>query len=559
MKKINIFFISASFFCSSLIQAQENPTLSPYSFSHSLENNIPTILMPSHDFSLDIVEADAFQKNGNYPRFARSFDVNLDMYNSGVWSEMSNGDRVWRLDLKSRGAIAVCFFFDNFFLPEGATLHVYTPDRKQVSGSYTTADNQGNDLFSTEFMNGDEEIIEYFEPVSVKGQGKFKITSLAHQYRILPLADDCEVNVICSEGSNWADERKGVVRILVKEGSQMGYCSGALINNTALDCKRYILTAFHCGVSATTADFTSWKFYFNFEATTCTGQADTYGITNNAYTGCTKKSDSDDNGGATGSDFLLLQMTATSHPGWWTNAYWNGWSKASTAPPSGSINIHHPNGDNKKISTTTGTATATSWGGSVNNTHWRVHWGGTANGWGVTEGGSSGSPLFNTSSQIVGTLTGGGSYCNSVQAGGQNQPDAFGKLAYHWISDGTVNSHQLKPWLDPINSGVNFLNGSFNPCNGVGIVEPISGKLISVFPNPTNGLFNVSIELAQTDDIDMVVYNVVGQEVAHKKIENTSRGIYPMDLSNQVDGVYFIHLKTNNYTIVEKFIVLRSQ
>mgnify|MGYP000502627315 CR=1 FL=1 len=35
----------------------------------------------------------------------------------------------------------------------------------------------------------------------------------------------------------------------------------------------------------------------------------------------------------------------------------------------------------------------------------------TANGHAVTEGGSSGSPLFNQNKQIVGTLSGGSSSC----------------------------------------------------------------------------------------------------------------------------------------------------
>jgi len=559
MKKLNILFISTVLLCSTFIKAQENPGITPFSFSHPIESSIPTIVLPSHDFTQDIADAEVFEKQGNYPRFARSFDLDLTMLNSGNWTELANGDRIWRLNLRANGALFTCLFFDNFFLPEGYTFHVYTPDHKNVSGSYTSADNQGNELFSTEFISGSESTIEYFEPSSVKGQGKLRVSSLAHQYRLLPMANDCEVNVICSEGATWLDEKRGVVRILVKEGTSVGYCSGSLINNTALDCKRYILTAFHCGVSATTIDLTKWKFYFNFEATQCTGQLDTYGVVSNVFTGCTKKADSDDNGGDTGSDFLLLQMSATTHPTWWTNVYWNGWNNASTAPVSGSISIHHPNGDNKKISKTTGLATSSSWGGAVAGTHWRVKWGGTTNGWGVTEGGSSGGPLFNSNSQIVGTLTGGGSFCNSVQANGQNQPDAYGKLSYHWTSDGTTSLHQLKPWLDPTNSGVTFLNGDYNPCNGVGITEPVIENLLSIYPNPTNGSFNVSIELTKTNDIDIAVYNIVGQEVSHKKIENTLGGTYNMDLTNNADGVYFIHIKTNNYSVVKNVILLGSK
>jgi PKD repeat protein len=461
MKNIIALFGILTWFTISKSTAQENPNIEPYSYTHQLADAIPLIQMPYANFEQDIKEAEEFEKLGNYPRFARHFDVNATMFDAGVWTELSNGDRIWRLKLKSNNALSTALFFDNFYIPQGATLHVYTPDYKQRSGSYTYLDNQGDGLFSTSFLSGSEQIIEYFEPALVRGQGTLRISSLAHQYRSV-MAQNCEVNIICSpEGDNWQDEKRGVVRVYVVEGSQAGWCTGSLMNNTNLDCTRYILTAFHCGVNASTANFSQWKFYFNFEATTCGGGDG--GLQTNVLTGCTKKASSNDNGGATGSDFLLLQMTSTTSPTWWSNVYYNGWSKEAVAPASGSICIHHPNGDNKKISTTTGNANSTTWG-SVPNTHWQVHWGGTLNGWGVTEGGSSGSPLFNSSGLVLGTLTGGGSYCNSVQAGGQNQPDAYGKLSYHWASNGSTNATKLQPWLDPTNSGVNTLAGAYSPC-----------------------------------------------------------------------------------------------
>jgi V8-like Glu-specific endopeptidase len=557
MKKANFLFLFAALLFMSFLKAQENANIPPYSANHTLEENIPVIVMPSHDFTQDILDAELFQKNGNYPRFARTFDINLTMLDAGIWTELGNGDRVWRLSLKSNGAIATSLFFDNFFLPEGSTLHVYSPDRKYMYGSYTYLDNQGNELFSTEFLKGPESSIEYFEPASVRGQGKLRITSLAHQYRELSMAGSCQINVICSpEGNNWVDEKRGVVRIQVKEGSQVGYCSGALINNTALDCKRYILTAFHCGVNSTVSDFNGWKFYFNYEATQCTGQSDNFGTVNNVFTGCTKKADSDDNGGDSGSDFLLVQMNSTTQPSWWSNVYWNGWNKANTAPASGSTCLHHPNGNNKKISQTTGTATSSSWGGSVSGTHWRLYWGGTTNGWGVTEGGSSGSPLFNPASQIIGTLTGGSSYCNDVQPNGQNQPDSYGKLSYHWTSNGTATANQLKPWLDPINSGVSSLAGSYNPCNGVGIKEasPFQNGLF-VYPNPNNGYFKIRIETELISTSEISIVNYMGQEVHPKGLEKISNGIFQYDLSNQPDGIYFIQLNTPLKTQSRKIVI----
>ena len=88
------------------------------------------------------------------------------------------------------------------------------------------------------------------------------------------------------------------------------------------------------------------------------------------------------------------------------------------------------------------------------NSCWRVFWASTDNGHGVTEGGSSGSPIFNQDGHIVGTLSGGSSYCDYP-----NYPDYYGKLSYHWLSNGAADNRRLKPWLDPTESGVTTLEG----------------------------------------------------------------------------------------------------
>lgn len=524
---------------------------SPYSFSHSLNETVPSIVLPVYDFTQDIIDAEAFQKAGNYPRFAKHFDINVTMLNAGVWSELPNGDHVWRLTVKSPNALATDLFFDNFYIAPGASLNVYTPDHSQVSQTYTYEDNQGNELFSTEFLGGEEQTVEYYEPASVRGQGKLRVTQIAHQYRVLPMADPCEVNVICSpEGDNWQDEKRGVVRIYVVEPAGAGYCTGTLINNTALDCKRYILTAFHCGVNSTTTNFTAWKFYFNYEATTC-GGGDA-GSTANVMTGCTKKADSNDGGGNTGSDFLLVQMTSVAAPSWWANVYWNGWDKSNTAPVAGTECIHHPAGTNKKLSVTTGTSTSTTWGGSVANTHWRVYWGATANGHGVTEGGSSGSAIFNANSRIIGTLTGGGSYCTAT-----GSPDSYGKMSYHWQSNGTTAAYRLKDWLDPGNTGVTFLDGGYSPCTSTGINDAAAESMFSVYPNPNNGSFTVNVKLENQSDIIIRVMNVLGQEVSSKMISNSMGGTFNMDIATETNGIYFVEIKANGSTLVKKINVLK--
>lgn len=460
--------------------SQVNTEILPKSFTIS-QKYFPraqkTIL---HEFVLSEAERldKIDEKNGSFPKIGRSIYTNITLDNSGSWSYLPDGGRVWRLMVVSEGAQALIPYFNGFYLPKGATFHVYTPEKDEVIGAYTSVNNPKDGYFSTGLIHGESCILEYYEPANVIGQGIISLNEVGHAYRWVNnyfprkspreaqgpslgfgSSSSCEVNVNCSEGANWQNQKNAVVCILVQSTQGQGFCTGSMINNTNQDCTPYLISAQHCSEGTTSNQYSQWVFYFNYEAPTCTNPSTVGTLTNRSLTGCTKKADSNDNGGATGSDFLLLELSSQPNANY--NVYYEGWDATTTASTSG-VSIHHPNADIKKISTYTQTLTSDSWGGSVSGTHWRVKWAATTNGHGVTEPGSSGSPLYNASGLIVGTLTGGDSYCNTP-----NQPDDYGKMSYHWTSNGNTSARQLKPWLDPSNSGSLTLNGTASPCGSI--------------------------------------------------------------------------------------------
>ena len=123
----------------------------------------------------------------------------------------------------------------------------------------------------------------------------------------------------------------------------------------------------------------------------------------------------------------------------------------------------------QKVSTYTSSLTSDgglNWGNN-NNTHWSVTWANTSNGHGVTEFGSSGSPIFNQNGLIVGKLTGGSSYCDATSS-----PDIYGKIWYSWDQMGNSSGQQLKPWLDPNSTNVTSLQGRYCDDGVPGCTDP---------------------------------------------------------------------------------------
>lgn len=472
MQKISL-LITLFLVCSITAFGQINDGSFPKSFEPAFHLNpsIPTVIMPALDMERINKENQERDSKGILMFNTHIQPTYIQTGIHGTWDKYPNGDQIWRTRIQAKDAQGIALYFSDFKIPKGAKVYVYSIDNKEILGGFTSENNQESGKFALGPIYSDDIIVEYFEPSNVAGQGKFTIDGIGNMYRFAKTTDNfgssdpCEVNVNCSpEGNGKTQQRDAVARILVRVGSNAGWCSGAMVNNVLQNCDKYFLTALHCALGtqgvnssiASASDFNQWIFYFNFQASGCTSPSSQGTLGNQSLTGCTMKAHSNGGGGGNGSDFLLLEITSAIPSSY--NVFFAGWNVA-TAATSGGYGIHHPAGDIKKISTFSGTTLTTGWNGSGLSSHWRVTWISTANGHGVTEGGSSGSPLFNNSGLIVGTLTGGSSFCTSP-----NNPDSYGKMSYHWTSNGAAANRQLKAWLDPNNTGATTLAGTYFPC-----------------------------------------------------------------------------------------------
>ena len=332
---------------------------------------------------------------------------------------------------------------------------MYNAEKTQIIGAFNSNNNPDSHLFSTEFIEGDKVILEYFQPNNVTVDANIDISEVAYAYRDIDYSIDqnkdawyCMIDVACEEGDNWENQIRGVARISIKIGGSYYWCSGSLINNTENDRTPYFLTAAHCGEGSNSNDRTQWIFYFNYQANTCNGT----NTGSNTTTGCELKAN-DPSAANNGSDFFLVQFS-NAVPSFY-NVYYNGWNRTNETDDAGNgVGIHHPAGDIKKISTyDTPLASSTFWNGLP--THWKLNWAPTVNGLSIMQGGSSGSPVFDSNGLIMGDLTGG--YASNSCS--NPSPAYYGKIWYSWDINGTTPSTRLKDWLDPNNTGIEKLPG----------------------------------------------------------------------------------------------------
>lgn len=402
--------------------------------------NTPVIEMPKINREALALEDKTVDKIANIPwRYGVIQFTNLG-FNDGMYTYLPNGDRIWRITIKSEGAQTLNFTFNQFYLTGNATLFIYNKNYNNVQGAFTRNNNKDYGTLTTTLIAGDEITIELYEPKETFELNKLNIERVVHGYRSLDFqkqlkdignSGSCNINVICSLGDNWRDQIKSVGILLNQNNYSAGFCSGALINNTCEDETPYFLTANHCMQGSNPNNVVVG---FNFESTQC--NTNNWAGANNTISGTTLVANNAD------SDFALLRLSSTPPSSY--NVYYSGWDRTGNANTF-QIGIHHPSGDLKKISKDDNPATQATYSSAF---CWRI------GNWeqGTTEGGSSGSPLFNNNGLIIGQLYGGSASCSSISE------DFYGRFDISWDYSNDI-AKQLKNWLDPCNTNQTTIQG----------------------------------------------------------------------------------------------------
>lgn len=548
MKKIVIICI-LSIFPAIIAFSQISQGGSPLSFSaKNISPQIERILVPAPDMEKIIMEDLEYDGFGRATRMGVIIPIGVTPENAGTWDILDNGDRLWRLHIQTEGAEAVNLYYNKFYLPPGAKLFLYTPDRSFVIGAFTEFNNHESKLMATQMLPGNEQIIELYLPANVVNQYELEISELGYNYRFTGFGKNsrdlsCMVNVKCPPADPWQDQVRGVARVQIRISTYTFLCSGSLVATTNNSCQPYFLLADHCAYYngyATASNLNQWIFYFNYQASTCNG---TTGPLTQSITGCSLKAHDTYGQTSTGSDFYLVLLN-NNVPNTY-QPYYNGWNRGTQAATSGA-GIHHPEGVIKKFSMYN-TSLANY------NTHWRVIWANMPGyGHSVTAQGSSGSPLFDQNKLIVGTLTGGSSFCTTP-----TDPDFYGKFRNHWDMNGTTADKQLKPWLDPINANVTTKNGvNYNQCSSVSVEELQSENLkLTITPNPAQDYIQIEASSLKLPAM-LYIINAHGQTIIHKQITDPSE-LTQISVTTLPNGMYFINMKNSEQSLNSKILIVR--
>ncbi len=159
---------------------------------------------------------------------------------SGSMVTLASGKKIWRGQINVTNAPALVLYYDQFHLPTGVNLYLTNANGKQILGAYTEQNNSEDGKFATQDVQGETVNVELdMEAFANLSDIKLHVNNAAYLYRgvsdlkpfegsddnssaakptIDPFAGSstvCEINATCPQGSNFVQQRKSVVRILM--------------------------------------------------------------------------------------------------------------------------------------------------------------------------------------------------------------------------------------------------------------------------------------------------------------------------------------------------------
>lgn len=134
-----------------------------------------------------------------------------------------------------------------------------------------------------------------------------------------------------------------------------------------------------------------------------------------------------------------------------------------------------------------------------------------------------------------------------------------GPYSYSWSNGGTtaqINNLAAGTYTVTITDANNCVKTASvtltAPATGVGYVADITS--VKLYPNPAKDVCNLQIELSRAQNIEIRMYNSIGQQVQNKYETNFKNGIVQIDVSELAPAVYTIRVQASGSNQTLRFV-----
>jgi hypothetical protein len=136
--------------------------------------------------------------------------------------------------------------------------------------------------------------------------------------------------------------------------------------------------------------------------------------------------------------------------------------------------------------------------------------------------------------------------------------DPFDPSKWHFLKSGADATQML--YAQPLtNTQMNELAFNFTSVNEKQHAKPTVFFLEQNYPNPFNPKTVIRYQLSAVSDVQLSIYNTLGEKVADLVSKKQAAGFYTVEweAGNLPSGIYYYHLKAGNFQDVKKMMLLK--
>jgi len=122
---------------------------------------------------------------------------------------------------------------------------------------------------------------------------------------------------------------------------------------------------------------------------------------------------------------------------------------------------------------------------------------------------------------------------------------------------GVGYASQQRGWVGNYDQSgaVNSILRYYDPTVGVNLFNSINGNDMNIYPNPSNGIVNFSVNGPNNDNISIKVFDLVGKLVFSEIMNVTGLKTTSYNFSSYAKGMYIVHIQSGNDFKTQKIVI----
>jgi hypothetical protein len=110
-------------------------------------------------------------------------------------------------------------------------------------------------------------------------------------------------------------------------------------------------------------------------------------------------------------------------------------------------------------------------------------------------------------------------------------------------------------WVGNYGASTNTILKYYDPYAGINMMQTVNGNDVNIYPNPSHGLVNFAINGPSSENINVRLFDLMGNIILQKDMNVNGLANTTVDLSTYAKGVYLVQLSSGSDIVTKKIVI----